>query len=331
MPTPPASRRFSHGKPHLVVVHPPGGLRDYPFSISGYRKSYYDFMKLATTSFRVFYIRGKKNHLGQGIFKKGYEFKKNRLYLYKNKIYGRVLYNKTRLRANGGEDWAIVNKELLYKVTQNKHRTYQLFSRYMKPTYRVRNKQEFQKKLKKVTTDWVVFKPVRGAEGKGISIGPKKTFLQRMEQKKANIQRHSGQKNKYDGLLQEFIDTSDGIPGLHDTFHDMRILIMNGQIVQTYIRTPKKGSYLANVAQGGSMKEVWKKQIPNQAKYIALKIDKQFKKYGARIYAVDFGFEQGTPYLIEINPQPGLPYPSWTMYYRAWHRSLLKTLLSALP
>ncbi len=330
MPTVTKSKRYFEGKPNLVTIHPPGTLKDYPFNIAPYKKSYTDFFRLAEKYFSVFYVRDKKRHLGQGVFKQGYRFQQGKFIPYNAKIYARVVYNKTTLYSNGGKNWDVVNKWNLYKITFNKYRSYQLFKQYMKPTYRIRNKAQFLKTLPKIKTDWVVYKPNRGAEGKGIIIGPKKTVAKKLANFKLDRSKYKFRRGAYDGLLQEFIDTSGGIPNLHHTYHDMRILIMNGKIVQTYIRIPKKGSFLANVARGGALKEIPIKKVPRSAKSIALKIDTKLKKYGARVYAIDFGFEDGKPYLFEINPQPGLPYPSWHMYYRKWHKSLLSVLLSCL-
>lgn len=308
--------RYHKGKPNLVVIHPPGTLEDYPFNIPQYRESYLDFFKLAAKNFNVFYVRNKNKYRGQGSFSEGYQFKNNVFQLYKNKIYARIIYNKTTLYANGGRDWDIVNKWNLYKITSDKFRSYQMFKKLMKPTYRIRNKSEFKKKIIKINTDWAVFKPNRGGEGKGIIIGPKLSIIKKVK--------------KFDGIIQEFIDTSDGIPKIINSYHDMRILVMNGRIIQTYIRIPKKGSYLANIARGGKMKEIKKKLVPKSVLKIVKDIDNKFSKYGARIYAVDFGFEHNQPYLVEINPQPGLPYKKWKMYYNTWHSELLKTLLNAI-
>lgn len=322
--------RYIGGKPNLAIVHPSGTLNDYPFSISGYKKSYFAFMRMAQRKFNIFYIRGPKSYLGQGTFSHGYLMQKDTLEKYNQKIFAKVIYNKCRLRANGGKHWSIVNQENIYKCTYHKYRSYLMFKKFMKPTYRIRSEQDFKKYLKKIKTDIAVFKPVRGAEGKGILIGPKKTFIQAMAKLKYLPKERSKRTGKYDGLLQEFIDTSHGIPGIHRTYHDMRILIMNGRVVQTYIRIPKKGSYLANIARGGKMKEIKKALVPPSALKIARFIDNKFRKFGSRIYAIDFGFENKKPFLIEINPQPGLPYPQWKMYYHAWHLSLLKTLLSSI-
>ena len=240
------SLRYHKGKPNLIIIHPPGTIEDYPFSIPQYRGSYMDFIRLAEKKFSIFYVRNKNKYRGQGTFSQGYLFKKGKFEEYNKKIYARIIYNKTTLHANGGRDWEIVNKWNLYKVSSDKFRSYNLFKKFMKPTYRIHSKNDFNKKINNINANWVVFKPNRGGEGKGIIIGSKNSVAEKIK--------------KFDGIIQEFIDTSDGIPRIHNTYHDMRILVMNGKIVQTYIRIPKKGNYLANIARGGRMKEI-KKQL----------------------------------------------------------------------
>ncbi|MDD5040580.1 MAG: ATP-grasp domain-containing protein [Patescibacteria group bacterium] len=311
-------QRSTNGKPNLVVLHPGRSISGYPFNIAKYRESYHDFFRLAQKKSAVFYVRtGASRYLGNGVFSHGYQFTGDKLVPYRHPIAAAVMYNKARFPHNSGAMWQIVNPWKLYGITYDKFGCYQLLKQYMKPTYRVTSRKTFVRSLQKIKTAWVVWKPVFGSEGRGIKIGPKSLIRRRIK--------------RYDGLLQEFIDTSDGVPGVCKGLHDMRILLMNGRIVQSYVRQPRKGSYLANVAQGGRMLEIRKNQIPRRARAIAQRIDERFFNYfGPRIYAIDFGFERGKPYLFEINPQPGLPYRQWPLYYRAWHHELLNTLLSSI-
>jgi len=303
--------RYENGKPNLIIARVEKRIKDIK---SEYNASYLDFCRLASKKFNVYYAN---KYLGQGVFKNGFKFHKNRFKEYPRKIFSKIIFNKRRLKANGGKDWQVINKIRLYRITFNKYCSYKIFKKYMKPTYRIKNRQDFNKKIKKIRTKKAVFKPMRGAGGVGIIIAPANSIAKKIK--------------RFDGLLQEFINTSQGIIGLCHSIHDMRILIMNGKIIQTYIRMPKKGSLLSNIARGGSMKEIKKSKVPLIVKKIAFEIDKKyFKKFGPRIYSIDFGFENGRPYIFEMNSQPGLPFKAWRMYYNIWHKELLKTLLSAI-
>lgn len=307
--------RSEKKKPNLVYLSNYGTLRDFPLNHKQYRYSTIDLLKKAERVFNVYYVRGSKRHAGKGIFSQGWKIKKGKFIKYNTPIAAKVVFNKAPLHSNGGIDWTIVNKWVLIKQMQNKYRTYQLFKKFMKPTYHITSRRDFSVALKKVTTEKAVYKPNEGSSGRGIIISKKELLKKKMK--------------SFDGLLQDFIDTSGGVPGVCVGTHDMRILMMDGKIIQTYIRLPKKGSLIANIAQGGTMMEIPLKKVPTAALRITRTIDRYFKKYGTRIYAIDFGFEAGKPYLIELNPQPGLPYKEWSMYYTAWHQGVIRILRRA--
>lgn len=307
--------RYINKKPNLVILFNKGKLLDYPLNTPQYLQSYRDFFRLAQSKFNIFIVRGKRYYLGQGSFFHGYLFGGGRLKKFNNKIRAKIIYNKGDLYSNGGKNWHIINRQGLRKLAEHKFTTYKSFKKICKSTYLIKSKDDFKKYIKRIKTKKVVFKPALGFEGRGIMISNKSALLKKIK--------------KFDGLLQEFLDTSKGIPNICPSQHDLRVLIMNGKIVQAYVRIPKKGSLLANVAQGGRLKEIRIKSIPGSALKIVNHIDNQLKKFGDRIYSIDLGFENNKPYLFEINDRPGLPYKKWKMYYNKWHRALLRTLLKA--
>ena len=75
-----------------------------------------------------------------------------------------------------------------------------------------------------------------------------------------------------------------------------------------HVRTPKDGGYLANVAQGGSIKEVELEKIPKPIMEVVLDIQKKIDdKFDNPIYSIDFGVMDGKPYVFELNDQIGFP------------------------
>lgn len=308
-------KRFTDSKPNVVYLSSAGTLGKYPLSHRYFRKATISLLKYMQQFCETYYVRGIENHLGNGVFTNGYQLINGTFKKYPDRIHARVVYNKAPLHSNGGRSWTVVNKWDLMKQMQDKFMTYRLFHAYMKPTYRVKNKAQFHRTLPRIRTNLAVFKPVSGNSGKGITIDTHAGLRKRVRQ--------------YDGLLQEFIDTSHGLPGISTSYHDVRLVLMNGSVVQTYARTPKAGSYLANAAQGGKMFEVSAADIPQRAFHIAKKIDHYFSRYEDRIYTVDFGFEYGQPFLIELNPQPGLPYTHWPSLHQKFRQGLVDTFLAA--
>ncbi|MFZ1626559.1 MAG: hypothetical protein WAT81_02000, partial [Candidatus Moraniibacteriota bacterium] len=91
--------------------------------------------------------------------------------------------------------------------------------------------------------------------------------------------------------------------------HDLRLIFSNEEFVYAYYRTPKIGSYLANVAQGGIQTMITREEIPETIWPIIQAVQSYYAKFAAKIYTVDFMFDQtGTPWIIELNTMPGL-YP----------------------
>ncbi|MFZ6035596.1 MAG: ATP-grasp domain-containing protein [Patescibacteria group bacterium] len=308
--------RFTDGKPNLVVLHPSGTVRSYPFTVPHWRESYFDFFKTASAHFSVYYVRGAERHIGNGNFSGGYHYQTGTLVGHHGPIAARVVYNKNRLRSNGGRDWAVVNPWKLYQLTYDKYGTYRAFHRYMKPTYRVLNKKQLRAAIAKVATDQIVYKPLHGTGGTGVIIGSAEKIRRTVKE--------------FPGLIQTFVDTTGGIPGLYRGRHDLRVTVMDGTIVQSFIRIPPAHLMVANVAQGARARQVPLARIPRRAKQLVHSIDNRLKRYGNRIYAVDMGFERGKPYIFEINPEPGLPYKHWCMHYREFHHGLIKTFINAV-
>ena len=75
-------------------------------------------------------------------------------------------------------------------------------------------------------------------------------------------------------LLQEFIDSSIRIPGIVEGLHDIRVTTINGEPVYTFVRIPKEGSFLANVAQGGKEMPLTLDKLPNDLLKLVEKINK---------------------------------------------------------
>ncbi|NTW46057.1 MAG: hypothetical protein HGB18_03345 [Candidatus Moranbacteria bacterium] len=188
-------------------------------------------------------------------------------------------------------------------------------SDFMPKNITIRSKEELRSALDEFDAgDIVVLKPSKGMQGNGILIGPASEIaLSTLEPEK-------------EYSLQEFVDTSKGIPGVIDGRHDLRIIIVEGQIVLCHVRTPKEGSFLANVAQGGSIREVPLKEIPafilDRVSEIQESIDTEFD---LPLYSIDFGVAGGkTPFVFELNDQIG--FPSEDMDYEEFIRRTLKSL-----
>jgi glutathione synthase/RimK-type ligase-like ATP-grasp enzyme len=176
----------------------------------------------------------------------------------------------------------------------------------MAKTYWVGERKNLPGVLDKIKTDWVVLKPHNGMKGIGIFIGPKdKARLFQLPKKKIYSQY----------IAQEFVDTSAGIPGIVRGQHDLRVAVANGEAVWSHVRTPPAGSFKANVAQGGEIKEVVCEKLPEAVKRIVAQLAERFyQKYDNPIYSIDFGMGKDGPLIFELNDQIG--FPTWEMKNR---------------
>ncbi len=198
-----------------------------------------------------------------------------------------------------------VNTREFKELACNKWEAYLKLHDYMPRTYWVGELKNVDSKLSQVTTKNIVLKPYDGLRGKGIFIGLKEK-LKDFKSKKLG--------GKY--ILQEFVDTSGGIPNLTPGKHDLRIVVVNGGAVWCHIRVPMEGSFLANAAQGGNLTEINYKQVPESVKKIVKIISGKFyKEYDNPVFSLDFGInKEGKPLIFEINDQIG--FPRWEMKNR---------------
>ncbi len=188
-------------------------------------------------------------------------------------------------------------------LCNDKNATKELLGDFMPKSFAIQNSEELRLALQwwgKRTL--AVLKPAKGMQGEGILIDtPEKIALTPLDPSTSYV-------------LQEFVDTSMGIPGITDRHHDLRIIIVNGQIILAHVRNPKEGSLLANVAQGGSLQEVPVKNIPpfilETVKKIQLLIDSTFD---SPLYSIDFGIQHSEhPFVFELNDQIGFPRENMT-------------------
>ena len=109
-------------------------------------------------------------------------------------------------------------------------------------------------------------------------------------------------------IIQPFAKFDFGF-SLDDRFAsaDIRLIYINGEIVQYYVRIAKEGDYRCNEHQGGSLTYLKIKDISSRLVEKAKKIADELEKKS--FYALDFIISNnGNPYLLEGNAGPGLDW-----------------------
>ena len=186
-----------------------------------------------------------------------------------------------------------INHLELEQVCDDKLLTFNIFPELSPKTFVVNDFYELQRIIHYIKSDRVVLKPRFGSNGRGIVILNKK---------------HLKNGIKKDTVVQEFIDSSNGILNIKKT-HDLRVIIIDGKINHAYIRVPTNGSLISNASLGAKKIFIKYDQIPHSVLKRVRKIDSHFKHYGPRVYSADFAMDENNkPWLIELNSKPGMLY-----------------------
>lgn len=210
-------------------------------------------------------------------------------------IYDKFKYDEqTReLKAEMAEELPVLNDLELEELCKDKLKTYELFSEWVGETKiatRENAEEMFQENEK------LVFKPRYGFAGHGVEIlDSLKDFEQPDEPEKF--------------ILQEFIET-DGVEewGVEGP-HDLRTIVINGEIQDgNYVRVPDEG-LISNISRGGHQKYVRRDELPESVIKIIEEMKTEFEKYQPAIFSVDFMFDKEMkPWIVELNSKPGTYY-----------------------
>ena len=269
---------------------------------------YHRFLELCTKRDWDAYILTRKTYKGAGIFEGSWKFKRGKFETVKSPVKMDLVYDRTagtKFPPEGDESTVWINRRDFKTLAWDKWAAYQAIGRYMPQTLLVEDEKKIPAAVDQIKTDRVVLKPFNGLKGLGIFIGPKN---------EAKNFKFTPKYKRY--IAQEFVDTSSGISGIVSGMHDLRVVIINGEVVWCHVREPVGGSLLANAAQGGNLTEVDYRKVPRFVKDIVENISKEFyKKYDNPVYSLDFGVgKNGVPKIFEINDQIG--FPKWEMKNR---------------
>ena len=270
------------------------------------RKVYLKLLDLCQKEGWETYILTRKTYKKDGIFVGSWKYENKKISQIKTPVRIDIVYDRTAgfKFPPKDEDLIVVDNIDFKKLCWNKWDQYTELKNYMSKTYLWKKSDDNLKEiLSKIETDIVVLKPTNGLKGIGVFIGSKEEAL-------------GFKRTDADYIVQEFIDTKNGIKGITPGRHDLRVVIVNNHPVWSHVRTPVEGTYEANVARGGSINEIELQNIPEGIKKIVEKVSNSFyKKYDNPIYSIDFGIgTDGEPKIFEINDTIG--FPRWEMKNR---------------
>ncbi len=285
-------------QPQIAIYFTDPDADDYPFSDDDYRQAYgvlADLLKERGTASVV--VRGQETYLGGNTFNGCWRWNGNDFVRENGRCESSLIFNRGRFAPDGTE--RMLNDITLNTLCDDKAWTYRTFEEFSPKSLIVRSASEVAAAETLIPSSFVVAKPNEGLGGDGILIGPKEEILAEIP--------------SFPYILQEFVDTSGGIPGIAKGMHDFRMVSIDGEVFCVFIREPRKGSYLANVAQGGHIWELAVDRIPDEAMAMFRIVDKELSRFPHRIYCVDVARgKDGRWKLIELNAQAGLSYADYS-------------------
>lgn len=292
----------------------------YPFN-KEYFELYQEVIRDITQyHIKVYIVRGS-SYEGNGVFSHGWFFENDTLSEYKQRIKADLIFNRDDKNTIPKiYDCPIINHPDLDQLCLDKYLTTQIFPNISPRTDLLHSYEDWLKKMKGhgIRPDMrVVLKKNFLTEGRGVYIIP------------ANEVTKTLYHDWHDVLLQEFLDAHNGIPGIVRGNHDLRIEVINGELAHASVRVPKKGSWIANVSQGGTMTTVPLEKLPREVLNIVQNIQTKLDHYRPLLYSADFmntpkGFK-----LVELNSRPGL-LSSDEASYKEWNGKIVNMLIEAV-
>ncbi|HEX3081782.1 MAG TPA: hypothetical protein VHQ86_00870 [Candidatus Saccharimonadia bacterium] len=271
----------------------------HPFKNEYYYDAYFDVLLGLKTRGVAAYFVTHGSYAGKGVFREAYTADAKvplaKLTRERN-VKMDLVFDKGGFEA---VDVMVLNPPEVHQVTASKGETYRLFGKYQPTTTLCTDRAEVEVAAAALPGDMIVVKEpdeyvdgVVSNGGKFVYIGARAEVLGQLP-------------DRYPLLVQEFVDTSVGVPGLTEGAHDVRVEIGGGEIWGGTLRIPPAGQLKANVAQGAERRRLTPAELPPEVKKLALEIDKHFAAY-PRHYSLDFIHGRQGWKLIELNNNPGL-------------------------
>ena len=288
------------------------GAMEYPFNRDEYVTSYQELnQEIKNVGAALYIVRSQDTYLGNGQFSKSWQFTDKGEVVESGPITADCVYNKGSFITDNKV--ALSNSAELHDICIDKWKTYHFLKEYCPATFLLESEADYQVKIALITTQKIVIKPQDQEEGTGVFIGDKE-YIDSLDK-------------EYPLLMQEFIDSSGGISGIVEGIHDLRIALMDGEVVYAFVRTPPAGLLTANVALGGTLKYIEFADIPQDALEFAKSVDTKFEKYGDRFYGIDMAYTPTGFKVIELNSALGLQQNSRHQIVVAFKKKLAQYLL----
>lgn len=278
--------------------------------------------ELEKYNIQVYMVREKNSYLGKGTFSRGWCITNDKVIAMHEPITVDLIFHRgDNMSILPFYDCPMINHPDLERLCNDKLKVAKLFADISPKTEGVNSYEEFIRVISQWALnpqDMIVLKKNFLSGGKGVKVQPVKNVTEDLFDSWNDI------------LIQEFIDSSVGVPGLVEGLHDLRVVTINGEPVHTYVRTPKSGSFLANTAQGGTALALDLDKLPVDLLATVERINKEFIQYRPSILGIDFFNSKKGFKLIEINAPPGIIDPKLSPQDKMYRDKTVLMLVDAL-
>jgi glutathione synthase/RimK-type ligase-like ATP-grasp enzyme len=195
-----------------------------------------------------------------------------------------------KIKQSMAESPGIINDPDLEELCKDKLMTYERFSEHV-PETRKASEANIDEMLNEFGK--VVLKPRFAYGAEGLHIIDRSDEVPEIEN------------NDY--IVQRFVDSSKGIDGLVEGSHDLRAILVDGEVKGCYVRY-NEDSEISNVSEGGVKEAVSIDEFPDSALEIIEEVNEDIE-YSPALFSVDLFFDpEGRPWIIELNSKPGLNF-----------------------
>ncbi len=269
-----------------------------PFQDNGYR----NFYTRGLNEFGILCVRASIDWYQNGVWQKYWTFDGEQWVKHDESIRPDIVVDKSGLYfpsyqklQDMQQHVVLLNAWELKMIASDKLITSVVFQDLMPQSKLVYTTDQLIQAITGMESADIVIKPQHGFGGNGIVILPAE------EAKQVEIHEPC--------IVQPFIDTSGGIHGIVQGYHDLRVVVMGDNPAYSFVRTPAPGSKLCNLAQGGSALYVPLADVPSAVMDLITRVRRQLQTFPHSIYSVDFLFdEHQKPWIVEMNATTGLDY-----------------------
>jgi glutathione synthase/RimK-type ligase-like ATP-grasp enzyme len=258
-----------------------------PFTNDYYWNAYQDLMLCVKERGVAAYLVTQGSYLGGGVFAEAFTVESKtsleNMTRHEN-VHVDVVVNRAEFYA---DDVLIINDPYVHKIATNKVEMYKIFPEFQPTSVICTDMDAVKQAFQDLPGDMIVVKEPESYGGYDVYIGKKDEIY-------PIVPEH------YPLLVQEFLDTSIGIPGYITGVHDIRITVCGGTIVGYNARKAKPGMYHSNVAQGGTLEYFDVSEIPNEVVEAVHAIDQKFIDH-PRYYSTDFVNSPKGWKMLELN------------------------------